>query len=81
MIVAVFPGEFHGLGYEVVADFVVDVGFVGLAELVAAGDAVQFSVFDEAGTGLVEAEGDVFGDALFPEGKDPVVVAGSCIDA
>lgn len=36
MIVAIFPLEFHGVGDEVPANLVVDIGFVGLAELAAA---------------------------------------------
>ena len=68
VIVTVFPFVSHGLGRKVLADFVVDVGFVGLAELVAAADLVRFPVLDEMGAGLVEAEGDAACNALFADG-------------
>ncbi|MBR4325532.1 MAG: hypothetical protein IKP73_08410 [Bacteroidales bacterium] len=41
MIIAIFPLKLNSLRHKVIADFVVDVGFVGLAELVTTADAVQ----------------------------------------
>ena len=80
MIVAVFPVEFHRLGHEVLADLVVDVGLMGLAELVTSSHIVPLPVLDEVGTGLMESERDAMGDTLCSEGKNPVVVAGAGID-
>ena len=54
MVVVGGPGELDGFGDHVFADLVVDVGFVGLAELEAAGDAVHLAVLEEEGTGLME---------------------------
>ena len=79
MIITLFPLESHCFGYHVFPDLVVDIGFVGLAELVAARHTEHFPVFDEMGSSLVEAEGHAFCDALFSDGEDPVVVAGPCV--
>ena len=81
MIIAVFPFKSNLLRDKVIANLVVDVGLVRLAELVTTGDAVEAAVLDEKGAGLVETEGDVAGYALLAEGKNPVVVARACIDA
>lgn len=59
----------------VVFDAVVDVGLVGLAQLVAAVDAVRPTVFDEVSTRLVETERNLFGDALRTKIKDPIEIA------
>ena len=77
MIIALVPFEFHGFGHKVFADFMVDVGFVSLAELVTTANAVHPSVLDEVCARLVEAERNVFRDALLAEGENPVVVARS----
>ena len=81
MIILLPPLELHRFGNEVLADFVIDVGLVGLAELVATGHTVPLAILDEMGTGLVETESNVLGDTLLPKGKDPVVVARSGIHA
>ena len=60
MIIAVFPFEFYLLRDKVMANLVVDVSLVGLAELVASGDSEHFSVLDEMGTCLVKAKRNVF---------------------
>ena len=67
MVVALFPFEFHGLGYQVLANFVVDIGLVGLAELVTPFHTVHLAVFDEMSACLVEAERDAAGDTLLAE--------------
>ena len=81
MVIAVFPFEFHSLWNKVLAYLVVDIGLVGLAELVAALHAVYLAVFDEMGACLVEAERDAAFDTLLTEGEHPVVVAGSRLHA
>ena len=81
MIVGVLPFVADGFGYEVFAYLVVDVGFMGLAELVAPSHIVHLAVFDETGARLVEAEWDVLRDTLLAEGQDPGVVAGTGIDS
>ena len=60
VIIAVFPLVFHCLGHKVLADFVVDVGFVGLAELIASWHMKHFPVLDKSGTRLVKTEGHIF---------------------
>ena len=60
MIVAVFPFEFYLLRDKVMANLVVDVGLVGLTELVASWNAEHFSVLDEMGTCLVKTKRNVF---------------------
>ena len=67
MIITVFPFKFYGFRNKVFANFVVDISLVSLTELVAAAHAIQLPVFDEMGTGLVEAKWDIFGDALLAE--------------
>ena len=47
MIILLPPLELHRFGNEVLADFVIDVGLVGLAELVATGHTVHLAVLDE----------------------------------
>ena len=79
MIVAVLPFELDGLWNEVLANLVVDVCLVCLTELEASWHTVHLSVLDEACPRLVEAECNVLGYALFTHGKNPVVVAGTCI--
>ena len=81
MIILIPPLELHRFGNEVFADFVVDVGFVSLAELVAAGDTIHFAILDEMGASLVETESNVLRNALLAERKDPVVVARTGIGA
>ena len=81
MIIAVLPLEADFFGDQITGNLVVDVGFVGLAQLVAAGNAVEVAVLQEVGAGLVEAEGHIGRDALLTEGEDPVVVAGAGVRA
>ena len=81
MIILLPPLELHRFGNEVLADFVIDVGLVGLAELVATRHAVPLAVLDEMGTGLMETESNILGNALLAKGKDPVVVARTGIHA
>lgn len=80
MVVGIFPLEPHRFGHQIAAYLVVDVGFVGLAELVAAAHTVHLAILDEMGARLVEAEWDAFRHALLAEGQHPVVVAGTCVD-
>ena len=79
MIIAVFPFEFYFLRDKVMANLVVDVSLVGLAELVASWNAEHFSVFDEMSTCLMKTKRNVFGNALLPDVKYPVVIAWPCI--
>ena len=79
VIIAVLPFELDGLGNEVLANLVVDVGLVCLTELEAPWHTVHLSILDEACSCLVETKSDVFGYALFTHGKNPVVVARACI--
>ena len=60
MIIAVFPFKSNLLWDKIIANLVVDVGFVGLTELVASRDAEHFPVLDEMGTCLVKAKRNVF---------------------
>ena len=60
MIIAVFPFESNLLRDKIMANFVVDVGLVGLTELVASGDMEHSSVLDEMGTCLVKTKRNVF---------------------
>ena len=53
VIIAIFPLKLNRFGNHIFADFVVDVGFVGLAELVAAAHTVHVAVLDEIGARLV----------------------------
>ena len=75
VIVAVLPFEFDGFRHKVLVNLVVDVGFVGLAKLIATWNAVHLPVLDEMSTCLVKAEGNIFRYTLLAEGKYPVVVA------
>ena len=81
MIIAVFPFEFYLFRDEITANFVVDVGFVSLAKLIASLNPVHLSVFYKMSTGLVKTEWHVFFNALFADVENPVVVARSCIYA
>ena len=81
MIIAVFPFEFYLFRDEVTANFVVDVGFVSLAKLIASLNPVHLSVFYKMSTGLVKTEWHVFFNSLIANVKNPVVVARSCIYA
>ena len=67
MIITVFPFKFHGFRHQIFAYLVVDVGFVGLAELVAAVHTLRAAVLDEVGPRLVEAERDTLRHALFAQ--------------
>ena len=75
MIITLFPFKLNGLGHEVAADLVVDVGFVRLTELIASRYPEHLPVLDETGTCLMEAEGNILGHALLSKGEYPVVVA------
>ena len=81
MIITDFPFKFHCFRHQIFAYLVVDIGFVGLTELVAAAHTVHLAVLDEVGTRLVKAEEDAVSDALLTERKHPVVVAGPRVDA
>ena len=56
---------------------IVNAGFSGLRMLIFPQNAVQFSVFDEVGTGLVEPEGDILPHTLLSQVQNPIVVAGA----
>ena len=58
MIVGVLPFIADGFGHEILAYLVVDVRFMGLAELVAPSHIEHLAVFDEMGARLVETEWD-----------------------
>ena len=75
MIVCVAPLEPYFLRHHIIANPVVDVGLVRLAELVAPRHAEHFAVLDEVGSGLMETERNVGVDALLPEVQHPTVVA------
>lgn len=75
------PLELDRFGHEELAYPIVDVGFVGLAELVAALHAVESAILDELSPRLVKAEGDVALHALLSEREDPPIVAGPRLHA
>ena len=77
MIILLLPLKFYRFGDHIFADFVVDVGFVGLAELVAAGNAVGFAVFDKIRTSLMKPKRYATLHALLPNVQNPIVVAGT----
>ena len=60
MIIAIFPFESNLLRDKIIANLVVDVGLVGLTELVASEDTEHFPVLDEMGTYLVKAKRNIF---------------------
>ena len=64
VIVAVFPLESYLFWHQVFANLVVNIGFVGLAELVTTPHTIFFSIFDEMRSRLVETEWDIFGNTL-----------------
>ena len=68
MIILLPPLELHRFGNEILANFVIDVGLVSLAELITTGHAVHLAVLDEMGSCLVETECNVLGYALLPKG-------------
>ena len=78
-IVAPLPAG--GFGGVETAYAVVDVGFVGLAQLVAPAHIVHPAVLDKACAGLVEAEGNPLLHALPTEVEYPVVMAWTCLAA
>ena len=75
VIVIVAPFELDGFGHHILANLVIDIGLVGLAELVAARNAVHSAVFDETRTSLMKAESHIVGYALFPDVQNPIIVA------
>ena len=81
VIIIVLPLGLDGFGHHILADFVVDIGLVSLAQLVTARNAVHTAVFDEPRARLVKAESHVVSHALFPDVKNPVVVARSRLGA
>ena len=78
-IVAPLPAG--GFGGVETAYAVVDIGFVGLAQLVATAHVVHLAILDKAGAGLVESEGHIFLNALATQVEHPVVVAGARLAA
>ena len=60
MIIVLFPFKFHVFGPKVFANLIVDIGFVGLTELVAPLNAVHLAFLDEMSARLVEPERNVF---------------------
>ncbi len=81
MVIAVFPLEPDRFRHHVLANFVVNVSFVGLTELVAAAHTVHLAVLDEMCARLVETERDILCHALLSEGKHPIVIARPRVDA
>lgn len=80
-VVLVAPLPAGGLRRVEAAYAIVDIGFVGLTQLVGTAHVVHFAVFHKTGTGLVETEGHIFLNALAAEVEHPIVVAGTCLSA
>lgn len=62
-------------------DLVVDTGFSGLRDLLAARHTVHLAVLDEVRPGLMELERDIALLALLPKCEDPVVVTWARVGA
>ena len=78
-VVVIAPLPSGGLGGIETAYAVIDVGLVGLAQLVGTAHVVHLTVLDKACTGLVETERDALFDTLAAEVEHPIVVAGTCL--
>ncbi len=79
MIILLLPLKFYRFGDHIFADFVVDVGFVGLAELVTTADAVHLAVFDKTRTRLMKTEGNIASHALRAHIENPIIISRTSI--